>query len=68
MNHIIMENRFSKEAMTFNLIKVQKLKNSTTIKTNVTYAIGPSVIRIGNCSKCEQEENKGQLWTNYIEL
>jgi hypothetical protein len=38
-----MEIRFSKEAMTFNLIKVQKLKNSTTIKTNVTYAIGPSV-------------------------
>jgi hypothetical protein len=38
-----MKIRFSKEAMTFNLIKVQKLKNSTTIKTNVTCAIGPSV-------------------------
>jgi len=38
-----MEIRFSKEATTFNLIIVLKLKNSTTIKTNVTRAIGPSV-------------------------
>jgi hypothetical protein len=38
-----MEIRFSKEAMTFNLIIVLKQKNSATIKTNVICAIGPSV-------------------------